>query len=81
MKQGPGEKVKIYVYYPMEHVLQFVANSPVEGWRVMLIESEFTNMTMYCETKPNDKHIATYCLMNFGQYTYVKYVKIVNDDN
>ena len=83
---GPGAKVKICVsfrnsHYLVEHVCQFVANSSVEGWQVMCIDSEFTKATIYCKTKPNDKHITMYCLKNFGQYTDVKCDKIVNNDN
>ena len=52
IKLGPVEKVKICAslknsHYLMEHVQQFVADSPVEGWQVTIIESEFTKVTIY----------------------------------
>ena len=59
------------------------ANSPVEGWHVTVtfIKSEFTKVTIYCKTKPSYKHIAMYCLMNFGQYTDNRFLLLELKDN
>ena len=68
-------------HYPIEIDHQNVSDSSMDEWQVTIIESEFTTATIYHKTKPTYKHIAIYCLMNFGQYTDAKFDKLVNNEN
>jgi hypothetical protein len=75
-----GEKVKVSVSFenetvPMWHVLDFVKQSPVQGWHVTLYGEYNMKATMICSSASTWREIELYCLFNDYEHThFVHYI-------
>jgi len=76
-----GEKIKVSVSFENDafdiaKVREFVAESPVEGWKVSFSCNSFTDAAIICSMNGVWHEIFSYCLMNVDRYLHIIYNKV-----
>ena len=70
-----GENVKVTISFddivPMSYVIDFVKQSPVQGWRVTLIGEYNTNASILCTNVIAWRKLSIYLRLNDYEYTYI----------
>jgi hypothetical protein len=70
-----GEVIKVTISFddivPMSYVIDFVKQSPVQGWRVTLIGEYNTNASILCTNVIAWRKLSIYLRLNDYEYTYI----------
>ena len=70
-----GETIQVTISFddivPMSYVVDFVKQSPVQGWRVTLIGEYNTNASILCTNVIDWRKLSIYLRLNEYEYTYI----------